>query len=437
MSTSTPDLPRHRWKVLAAGVIANAAFSVAFSGIPMTAVVMRAGYRLDNAALGLVLGLMGLGIAVSELPWGLLTDRWGDRPVLLTGLGGTALALLAMALLAAPSAGHVPGLGWLGAGLLGVGLLGGSVNGASGRAVMSWFGEGERGLAMSVRQTAVPLGGGIGALLLPAVALHAGFGALYGLLSAFCLAGAVLAGCWVREPHPGERASGRNMPASRHAAPDATAGGPLRDARIWRMVAGIGILAAPQFAVLSFGTVFLHDFGRAGFAAITAAMVGVQVGAIGLRIWSGRWTDLRRNRPAYLRACSGLSAALFAGLGLAAWAVPSAAGMGTLAQGLLVLLLVACGVCVSAWHGVAYTELATLSGAARAGTALGMANTSVFGVCFFTPLSIPHLQAAAGWPLVWWTAALCALLARPLLAPRARAAGDQAKVSNTALRRST
>src|SRR3954465_13954292 len=108
--------PRHRWKVLAAGVAANAAFSVAFSGIPMTAVLMRTGYRLDNATLGLVLGLMGLGIAVSELPWGLLTDRWGDRPVLLTGLCSTALALVAMALWAAPAAGRIPGLGWLGAG---------------------------------------------------------------------------------------------------------------------------------------------------------------------------------------------------------------------------------------------------------------------------------------------------------------------------------
>ena len=55
-------------------------------------------------------------------------------------------------------------------GLLLVGLLGGSVNGSSGRAVMAWFREGERGLAMSIRQTAVPAGGGLGALMLPALA---------------------------------------------------------------------------------------------------------------------------------------------------------------------------------------------------------------------------------------------------------------------------
>ncbi|MEZ2295149.1 MFS transporter [Variovorax sp. RCC_210] len=444
-SSSLAFSRRHRWKVLAAGVAANAAFSVAFSGIPMTAVLMRTGYQLDNATLGLVLGLMGLGIAVSELPWGLLTDRWGDRPVLLVGLGSTALALVAMALWAAPSSGHIPSLGWLAAGLLLVGLLGGSVNGASGRAVMTWFDAGERGLAMSIRQTAVPLGGGIGALVLPFVALHFGFAALYGLLALLCALSAGMSWAWVHEPPIAKATPASAMPSGSKAAETvdtaAPATGPLRDARVWRIVAGIGILCAPQFAVLSFGTVFLHDFGHAGLGTITATMVCVQVGAMVMRVWSGRWTDRRRNRPAYLRACSTLSVALFAGLALLVLAGGAHAADSAALRIALVVLLAASGVCVSAWHGVAYTELATLAGAARAGTALGMANTSVFLVCFVTPFSIPHLLAAQGWPLVWLAASACALVALPLLVPRpaaasASAAPDQ-KVAKTALSRST
>lgn len=426
--------PHHRWKVLAAGVAANAAFSVAFSGIPMTAVLMRTGYRLDNATLGLVLGLMGLGIAVSELPWGLLTDRWGDRPVLLTGLGSTAIALVAMALWAAPDAQHIPGLGWLGTGLLLVGLLGGSVNGASGRAVMTWFDAGERGLAMSIRQTAVPLGGGIGALVLPFAALHFGFAALYGLLAALCALSAVMSWAWVHEPPVAPDAPRTRAGVAAAAAAPKT--GPLRDARVWRIVLGIGILCAPQFAVLSFGTVFLHDFGHAGLATITATMVFVQVGAMVMRVWSGRWTDRRRNRPAYLRACSALSVLLFAGLAVLVMAAGAHTADSLALRVALVVLLGASGVCVSAWHGVAYTELATLAGAARAGTALGMANTSVFLVCFVTPFSIPHLMALQGWPLVWLTASACALVAMPLLVPRTAAAADQ-KLAKTALSRST
>jgi len=186
--------------------------------------------------------------------------------------------------------------------------------------------------------------------------------------------------------------------------------------------------------VLSFGTVFLHDFGHAGLATITATMVFVQVGAMVMRVWSGRWTDRNRNRPAYLRACSALTVLLFAGLAaLALFTGTHAADSSALRIALVVLLGVS-GVCVSAWHGVAYTELATLAGAARAGTALGMANTSVFLVCFVTPFSIPHLLALQGWPLVWLAASACALVAMPLLVPRI-AAADQ-KLAKAALSRS-
>lgn len=417
-------LPRHRWKVLAAGVIANAAFSVAFSGIPMTAILMRSGYRLDSQTLGLALGLMGLGIALSELPWGVLTDRWGDRPVLLLGLSGTALALAAMALWASPSGTHVPPFGWLAGGLVLVGLLGGSVNGASGRAVMGWFAEGERGLAMSIRQTAVPLGGAIGAPLLTALAAHAGFSAVYGVLALLCLGAAVFAALWIKEapalhsplqPQPPSQAQPQTGPGPGTAAPGLPS--PLRDRQTWRMAAGIGILCGPQFAVLSFGTVFLHDFAHLGLGAAAVAMSVVQLASMALRIWSGRWTDRHRNRPAFLRACCQLTLVLFAALAALSLfgslgGAPVSAAMGVV----FLVLLVVCGICVSAWHGVAYTQLAGLSGAARAGTALGMANTAVFAVCFLVPLAIPHLLAAEGWGLVWALAAACAAWAMRLFA---------------------
>jgi len=405
---------RHRWKVLTAGVVGNAAFSITFSGIPTTAVLMRSGYRLDNATLGLVLGLMALGIAVSELPWGLLTDRWGDRPVLLAGLGGTGLALAALAIWAAPDGQHIPGLPLLGAGLLLVGLLGGSVNGASGRAILSWFDASERGFAMSIRQTAIPLGGGVGALVLPAVAQRFGFAAMYGVLAAVCAVAAALCWAWVHEPpstSSGEPASAPAAVAHRN---------PLRDSKVWRIAAGIGILCAPQSAVLSFGTVFLHDFVHTGLLTTTVTMVSVQVGAMGMRVWSGRWTDRRRNRPGFMRACTALCIVLFAAMAAFSWWGAAAdAGHGGALRIALVILLGATGICVSAWHGVAYTELATLVGPSRAGTALGMANTSVFIFMFLAPVLVPRLLALQGWPWVWLAGSACALVALPLLAPKA------------------
>ena len=88
--------------------------------------MLRQGYHLSNAELGLALGLLELGVALSELPWGLLTDRWGDLRVLLIGLGATAAWLLAMAVLVVPTRSGAPDITLLSASLLVTGLLGGS-----------------------------------------------------------------------------------------------------------------------------------------------------------------------------------------------------------------------------------------------------------------------------------------------------------------------
>jgi MFS family permease len=227
----------HRWKVLGVGFAANASFAAAFSGIPTTAVFLRSGYHIGNSGLGLVLGMLGLGIAVSELPWGLLTDRWGDRRVLLLGLGATAAALAGMAFVAVPHGAYIPGLRMLALGLLLVGLLGGSVNGSSGRAVMAWFREGERGLAMSIRQTAVPAGGGLGALMLPALASHFGFASVYGVLALLCAVTAAFAWSWLHEPATQQHADAERSDAGAVAVATNARSGPLRDIRVVRAAA--------------------------------------------------------------------------------------------------------------------------------------------------------------------------------------------------------
>ena len=405
-SPAAPTHPAsHRWKVLAVGVAANASFSAAANGMPTTAIWLRSGYHLSNRELGVALGAMGLGVALTELPWGMATDRWGDRPVLLTGLLGTMLALLALLLWITPADGTVPPLWALAAGLALVGVLGGSVNGASGRAVMRWFGTGERGFAMSIRQTAVPMGGGLGALILPSLASRYGFMPVFGALAIVCGLSAFFTWRWMHEPDfSAEAATGphnASMSASGIKPPP-----PLQNRKVWRMVAAIGLLCVPQFAVLSYATVFLHDEGHLGLAAITTVMVALQAGAMVMRIWSGRHTDRHANRPAYLRGSALVALATFVLLGMAA--------AGKVPGWLLMVAVVTAGIAVSAWHGVAYTELATEAGGANAGTALGMANTAVYVGLFLTPIAIPHLLAASSWPVVWWLAGLVALCTWPL-----------------------
>jgi MFS family permease len=252
----------------------------------------------------------------------------------------------------------------------------------------------------------------LGALVLPSLAAHLGFVAVYGVLAALCALTAGFAWRWLHEPPvalaqaSSEAAGGAASPALEPATVS-----PLRDAGVWRVALGIGVLCVPQLAVVTFATVFLHDVGHAGVVAISATMAAVQTGAAVARVWSGRWTDRHGNRRQYMRACSSLTALLFATLALVAAGPGGAHAMTT---AVLAVMVVLGGVSASAWHGVAYTELATLAGTRRAGTALAMGNTCAFMTLFVTPLAIPPLLAATSWPSVWAIASACALVALPV-----------------------
>lgn len=363
---------------------------------------LRDAYELTTSGVGMALSAVGLGIAVSELPWGMLTDRIGDRRVLLSGLCLTSAVLMWMAAYASPSAGHAPSLALLVTCMALLGMAGGSVNGSSGRAVMTWFSNAERGLAMSIRQTALPVGGSIGALTVPALAQGSGFRAAYAVLALSCVAAAALCARYVREP-------GAPMAPSPMGAVAAGAT-PLRRWQVWRIVWAIGVLCVAQIAVLSFMAVFLHDVAGVGLAGTSAAMAGYQVGAALLRVGSGAWTDRRGNRLAFLRHCCLLTATIFGALALQV--AVSGPSWGLLAT------LVAGGMAASCWHGVAFTELAIRAGADHVGTALGMGNTLAFSSYFLTPLMVPLALSNAGWVGGWGLVAACSLLALPFFPRR-------------------
>ena len=81
-------------------------------------------------------------MTVTTVPWGMLTDRIGERPVLAGGLLATSAALVGMA--------FTEGFPALLIGLFVTGAFGASATGASGRAIMGWFTRRERGYALGI-----------------------------------------------------------------------------------------------------------------------------------------------------------------------------------------------------------------------------------------------------------------------------------------------
>ncbi|MGK5555329.1 MFS transporter [Actinomadura kijaniata] len=393
------NVSRHRWVVLAVGVGAQASFSAMFSGLPVAGVVMRADYRLSTAALGLVLGCLSLGVAACDLLWGMLTDRLGDRRTLITGLTATGALLALMAAAAAPGDGV--GTALLAGCVFALGALGASVNSASGRAVMTWFADGERGLAMSVRQAAIPAGGAVGVALVPWLAGTYGFRAAYLVLALLCLLSVAATWRWLHE-----RDGGAPAPGTRPASGPS----PLRRPDVWRLTLAGGLLTVPQFAVLTFTGIFLHDARGQGTLLAGLAVIVAQVGGGAARIGTGLLSDRGRDRRVLVRIIALATAVAMAGAAVLSHA-PVALTVAALALG---------GLLANAWHGVLYTEAAVMAGADRAGSALGLAGTTIFGAAFVTPLVVPALLEVAPWEAVWAFAALTPLLAVPLVPARAR-----------------
>jgi sugar phosphate permease len=367
---------RYRWAVLAAGTAAQASYAAPGIGLSVLAPVLREEYELSLGEIGVLLAAAWMGALATLLPWGIAADRYGERAVLSLGLAGCAACLVAAAY-----ASSFPVLFGL---LLLSGAAGASVNSASGRAVMHWFPADERGFALGIRQTAIPLGGLAAALAVPGLAQAGGSEAAFLFLAAFCAAGALAGGLVLR---------GREASEGIEVSSVAMI---LRDVRLWRLCFGSGIYVYAQVAVISFGVLFLHD--EHGFSAGEAALVlaVAQVLAVAFRIGAGRWSDVLGARVVPLRRI---------GLVVAATLAVSA----LLAGGpvwLLVPALALAGGLSMAWNGLAFTAAAELAGAARSGAAIGFQQSVLSAIGIAAPVLFAASVSGASWAFAFALATL-------------------------------
>jgi sugar phosphate permease len=365
----------YRWTILGLGTSAQAAYSAVFLGIPVLAPALRAEYGLSLPEIGLVIATANIGSVVTLLPWGLLADRTGERAVLAAGLAGAGGALAAAA--------FAPTFGYLVAALTVAGAAGASVNAASGRAVMGWFGAAERGFALGIRQTAVPLGGLFAALALPPVSDAWGVRGGLVALACGCLATALTGAVGLRE-----------APVGADELDDL--GHPLRDGRMWRLSFGSALVIAAQACILGFVVLFLHEERDLSTAAGAGVFAVMQVLGAGLRISAGRWSDHVRARIAPLRQ---LALALAVAL-LATAAVVRAP------LWLLLPALVVAGALSLSWNGLSFTAAAELAGRARSGAALGFQQTALSISYAATAPVFAAIVAATSWSAAFALAAL-------------------------------
>ena len=326
---------------------AQASSCVFLYGLPYLLPRIQSELDLSLAQASTLIVFPTIGLLLSLVAWGALADRYGERIVMTTGL------LLATAFLVGAAEEVDGSVQALAAMLLLAGAGGASVNAASGRLVLGWFGPRDRGLAMGARQTAQPLGTAIAAATLPALALVGGLRTAFLACAAFCAFVGVGVGVFARDPKRPARATG------------AEAASPYGETFLWRVHVASACLVVPQFAVTAFAFEFLTAVR--GWEASTAAAVlalGNLSGAA-VRLAAGAWSDRLGQRLRPMRILALLTAGVVALVAVGA----------SLHSPLAAIALVVGSAVTVATNGLAFTAVAERAGSSWAGRALGIQNT--------------------------------------------------------------
>ena len=277
---------RYRWYALGLTTSGQAAANILSASFGPIAPLLQADLRISRAEIGLIATAISLTAAPSALFGGRAADRVGERQVLILSGLVTTFAALAIA--------HSGGFWGLVASCLVLGLGNGVQNPAGSAAIMRWFPPRQRGVAMGIRQTGVPLGGILAASVAPVLAFAYGWRTAYVAGGLVAFVGAVLIFVAYYDP-----------PRAPHTGPVA-----LRsfrdlayDKQIWWLSLIFNCQLFTQSAVTTYFVLFLHEaLGTpvVGAAALLAVVNGAaMVARIGWGLLSDRHFGGRR-RPVLL-----------------------------------------------------------------------------------------------------------------------------------------
>jgi MFS transporter, ACS family, hexuronate transporter len=371
---------RFRWFILALISVSHVIGATAQYGINTLAPFYQQDLELSRAQIGMFFSAFYSGLAGLSFAAGWLADRLGVRATTLNGhvLLGICTSAVALA----------PSFGWAFGSFFLAGLGYSFLNPSSTKGVMTWFARDERATAMGVKQTGVPGGGVVAALLAPPLVLVVGWrGALAALGAINLLFGFVFWGLW-REPR--EETSIREPGAA--AEPERT---PLSLYSLMTVSCGTGLLLVGQMSLITYIPLFLKEaMGLSAYwasQALAFTQTGAMIGRVGWGVVSDRLFRGRRKVVLLMIGALAVSSTLLL----------SAIPRGT-SFGLIVPLIFVAGVCMVGYQGVSYALIGEIAGKARTGAAMGFYITinSVAAV-FGTPLFGYLVDKTGSYAIAW------------------------------------
>jgi ACS family hexuronate transporter-like MFS transporter len=370
----------NRWAILALIMAAQTMANVGPLGIPAIAPLIRQDLGLSIAQAGSFLSAYYVGASLMSLPAGWMADRWGVMVTMALGQGviaaglytvtGTASFSLLMIVMACAGMGY------------------GMLNPTTAKAAIAWFPRRQRATAVGLKQVGLPLGGAIGASILPPLALWFGWRPAVAVPASLV---AVLAvGTWFLY---------RDPPIAAH--PDGLSVGPaslrsvLGNRDLWLVSSATLIFAGMQTVWMSFLVLYLTEVVRISLVHAGRYLVMAQVTGMAGRVIFGMLSDRLfggRRRIVLVIAGAGSTACSL---------VMAGTGPGT-GVWLLAPLPLCFGFFGIGWNGVQHTLMAELVGPRGAGTAIGLGLAiSSFGVTICPPIFGLAAERLGGFAVPW------------------------------------
>jgi len=341
-------------------VLLGAQIFLCFGGLAIPPLIpfFQPELELTYSQVGSIMTFLYLGAILMSLPAGWITDRLGVKKTIVFSLifSGFFVALLGLieSYLAAVFFTFLVGLGY------------GMSNPPTTKGIMVLASEGNRGLAMSAKQTGVPLAGGLAAAVLPPLAL------LISWKFSFVLAGAAifLAGLLSQVLY---RSAKEQNPLSRPVAEEGSRrewGKILKNRNMILLSVAGAFCALVQSSLFTYTILYLKD--ARGFELIRAALCLTLMNGGGIlgRIFWGILSDrlFKGSRKIVLQLLVSL---IFLITLVLALDLP-------LSPLVLTCILFVLGTSAIGWNGVYHAFIGEMSGKEMAGRATGLAMAIVF-----------------------------------------------------------
>jgi len=386
MPQSAVRRDRFRWTILALISISHIIGASAQYGINTLAPFYKDELQLSRAQVGLFFSSFYLAMTGASFATGWLADRFGVRSTTFKGHLFLGICIIAAAL--------SPSFEWGCASFFLAGCGYSFLNPASTIGVMTWFERDERATAMGIKQTGVPAGGVLAAVLAPSLVLIIGWrGSLAALGAINFLFGFVFARLW-REPF--------NVDCERSAEQKFTTAA-ATSLKVWQLLpisCATAIYLVGQMALITYVPLYLKDV--MGFSPYWAsqALALTQAGAMAGRVGWGMVSDrLFHGRLKIVLSWIGIFSALLIAI------------LGTLqpqsSYYVLLPILFLAGISIVGYQGVSYALIGEIAGKTRTGAGLGMMIAINSGAATLgTPIFGYIIDRTGSYALAWETLAV-------------------------------